>query len=85
MLYSVSLADLHAQVCDAAPLPRSSPWGHQALPVPAMSQVVLLQPPTAAAHPHPHGREALQVFLLRQEIQTALTCATAHQAAHRCV
>ncbi|GBN41254.1 hypothetical protein AVEN_118859-1 [Araneus ventricosus] len=77
-----SFADLHAQVCDAAPLPGGSPRRHQALPVPAVSQVILLQPPTAAAHPHPHRREALQVFLLRQEIQATLARAAAHQAAH---
>ncbi|GIX66929.1 uncharacterized protein CEXT_721581 [Caerostris extrusa] len=71
-VYVLSVADLHAQVCNAAPLEGGPPRRHQALPVPAVSQVVLLQPPTAATHPHPHGREALQVFLLRQEIQAAL-------------
>lgn len=57
----------------------------QAAPVPAVPQVLLQQSPARPAHQGAHGREAVQVQLLRQEVQAAQPRPTAHEATHRSV
>lgn len=52
--------------------------GKQTAPVPAVSQVVQLQPPASPAHTRAHGRETVQVFLLRAPLQTAQPRPTTH-------
>lgn len=59
-------ADLHAQVGDADARQGAieAARGEQAAPVPAMPQVLLIQPPARPAHQGTHRRKALQVLLL---------------------
>lgn len=61
-----SSKNLHAQVGDADARQGAveAAGGEQAAPVPAVPQVLLLQPPAGPAHQGAHRREALQVLLL---------------------
>lgn len=67
---------------------RSGGWrrswgrGRQAAPMSPVLEGVLVQPPAGAAHPRPHGRETVQVLLLREEVQAAVACATTHPSTH---
>lgn len=80
---SVARPDLHAQVGDADGGKGAGPRRHQAAPVPAVPQELLLEPPAGAAHPRAHRREAVQMFLLRAPLQAALPRAAAHATAYR--
>lgn len=57
----------------------------QAPSVPAVPQVLLEQSSAGAAHQGPHGREALQMQLLRSQVQAAQSRAAAHEVTHRLV
>lgn len=77
-----SLADLHAQVCDADAQSGGAPQRGEAAPVPAVPQVLLLQPSAGAAHPGPHRGETLQVLLLRPPLQAVVPRSAAHPTTH---
>ena len=75
-------ADFHAQVCDADAQPRSPPGRSEAPPVPAVSEVLQLQPPARPAHQSAHRRKTLQMFVLRPALQATLARPAAHATAH---
>lgn len=62
---------------------RQRPGSKQTAPVPAVFEVIQLQPSTSTAHTCAYWREAVQVFLLREAVQTAQPRATAYQTAYR--
>lgn len=79
-------ADLYAQERNAdarAGTPAWSRRGGKAPPVPAVPQVLQLQPPVSPAHQGAHWGEAVQMLLLRSEVQAVESCATTHQITHR--
>lgn len=69
--------------------PRRRPRRHdhrqrdQAPPVSAVLEVLLQQSSAGPAYQGPHRREALQVQLLRPQVQATQPRATAHQATYR--
>lgn len=77
--------DLHAQErhADARAWAAARPRRRgEAAPVPAVLEVVQLEPPAGAAHSSPHRREAVQMLILRQTLQTAQPRTTAYQTTH---
>jgi len=51
-------------------------------PVPTVPQELLVQPPIGATHSSSHRRKALQVFVLRETLQTVVPCTAAHKTTH---
>ena len=78
-------ADFYGEIGDADARAGRAPQRHEAAPVPAVSQVVLVEPPAGAAHPRPHRREALPLLLLRPPLQAAQPRPAAHATPHRSV
>ena len=78
-------ADFHGEIGDADARPGRPPERNEAAPVPAVSQVVFVQPPAGPAHPRPHGRKTLPLLLLRPTLQAAQPRPAAHSPPHRSV
>ena len=77
--------DFHGQIGDADARPWRPPEWNEAAPVPAMSQIVFVQPPAGAAHPRPHGWKTLSLLLLRSTFQAAQSRPAAHTTPYRSV
>lgn len=79
------MLDFHGQVGDADARPGRPPERNEAAPMPAVSQVVFVQPPAGAAHPRPHGRKTLSLLLLRSPFQAAQSRPATHSPSYRSV
>lgn len=87
LIYIYIFADLHAEVryADARSGTATTAGSKQAAPVPTVPKIIFLKSPIGAAYKGPYGRETVQVFLLRTQVQTIIARTAAYEVTYRLV